>query len=64
MRDLNGMVGRTQGTLLNERYQVGFRKEIYQTEEEEFQMDWDAWIQPYNQRRSHQGRSCFRKTPK
>jgi hypothetical protein len=31
--------------------------------EEELQADLDAWLIEYNERRSHQGRWCFGKTP-
>jgi hypothetical protein len=41
---------------------VAFRKKIYRTVEE-LQADLDAWLVEYNERRSHQGRWCFGKTP-
>jgi hypothetical protein len=30
---------------------------------EEVQADLDAWMQEYNERRPHQGRWCYGKTP-
>ena len=41
---------------------MAFRKKIYQAIEE-LQTDLDTWILDYNQRRPHQGRWCFGKTP-
>ena len=41
---------------------MAFRKKIYQTIDQ-LQADLDAWIADYNERRSHQGRWCFGKTP-
>ena len=41
---------------------MAFRKKIYQAIEE-LQTDLDTWILDYNQRRRHQGRWCFGKTP-
>jgi hypothetical protein len=38
-------------TILNEFYQVAFRKKIYATLEE-FQSDLDAWIGTYNHERT------------
>ena len=49
-------------SVLDEFYRVAFRKKIYRTVDE-LQADLDAWIVEYNQRRSHQGRWCFGKTP-
>jgi len=43
--------------MLNEFYRVTFRKKIYQTLEA-LQIDLDAWLQEYNEHRSHQGRWC------
>jgi hypothetical protein len=48
--------------MLNECYRVTFRKKIYRTPEE-LQADLDAWMEEYNQQRSHQGRWCCGKTP-
>ena len=48
--------------MLNEFYRVAFRKKIYRTLEE-LQADLDVWLQEYNDRRPHQGRWCYGKTP-
>jgi hypothetical protein len=48
--------------MLNEFDCVTFRKKIYRTLEE-LQVDLDAWIEEYDQPRSHQGRWCDGKTP-
>ena len=58
----DGIYERFDKTLFNEFYRVAFREKIYQSLEE-LQTDLDAWIQEYNERRSHQGRWCYGKTP-
>lgn len=58
----NGICERFHRTMLDEFYRVAFRKKIYR-EIEELQTDLDAWMSEYNERRSHQGRWCFGKTP-
>jgi transposase InsO family protein len=58
----NGIVERFHKTMLDEFYRVAFRKKIYRSIEE-LQRDLDAWLVEYNERRSHQGRWCFGKTP-
>jgi transposase InsO family protein len=58
----NGICERFQKTVLNEFYQVAFRKKIY-TSIEELQVDVDAWIKEYNEQRPHSGKYCFGKTP-
>ncbi len=58
----NGICERFHRTVLDEFYRVAFRKKIYHTIDE-LQADLDAWIVDYNERRSHQGRWCFGKTP-
>lgn len=58
----NGICERFHKTVLNEFYRVAFRKTIYRTIEE-LQTDLDAWLQEYNERRPHQGRWCYGKTP-
>jgi transposase InsO family protein len=58
----NGICERFHKTMLNEFYRVAFRKKIYRTLEE-LQADLDAWVQEYNEPRSHQGRWCSGKTP-
>ena len=44
------------------RAAAAFRKKIYQAIGE-LQTDLYTWILDYNQRRPHQGRWCFGKTP-
>jgi len=58
----NGICERFQKTVLNEFYRVAFRKKLYTTLEQ-LQADLDAWMEEYNERRPHQGRWCFGKTP-
>jgi transposase InsO family protein len=58
----NGICERFHRTMLDEFYRVAFRKKLY-TSIDELQADADAWISDYNERRSHQGRWCFGKTP-
>jgi hypothetical protein len=48
--------------MLNEFSRVAFRKEINRILEE-LQPDLDAWVQEYNEQRSHQGRWCYGKAP-
>lgn len=48
--------------MLSEFYRVAFRKKIYHTVEE-LQTDLDVWMQEYKERRPHQGRWCYGKTP-
>src|SRR6267142_232007 len=58
----NGICERFHKTVLQEFYQVAFRKRIY-TSIERLQADLDAWITGYNEQRPHQGRWCYGKTP-
>jgi transposase InsO family protein len=58
----NGICERFQKTVLNEFYRVAFRKKLYHSLEE-LQADLDAWLVEYNERRPHQGRWCYGKTP-
>ncbi len=58
----NGICERFQKTVLNEFYQVAFRKKIY-TSIEELQVDVDVWIKEYNEQRPHSGKYCYGKTP-
>jgi hypothetical protein len=48
--------------MLNEFYRVAFRKKIYRTLDD-LQADLGTWPQEYNERRPHQGRWCYGKTP-
>jgi hypothetical protein len=58
----NGICERFHKTVLNEFFRVAFRKKLYTTLDE-LQVDLDAWLQEYNERRPHQGRWCYGKTP-
>ena len=58
----NGICERFHKTILEEFYQIAFRKKIYETIEE-LQADLDNWIKSYNIERPHSGRFCYGKTP-
>lgn len=58
----NGICERFHKTMLQEFYQIAFRKKIYTTLEE-LQADLDEWIDHYNRERTHSGRYCYGKTP-
>jgi transposase InsO family protein len=58
----NGICERFHKTILNEFYQVAFRKKIYATLEQ-LQADLDVWISSYNHERTHQGKMCCGRTP-
>lgn len=58
----NGICERFHKTILNEFYQVTFRKKLYSTMEE-LQKDLDDWIENYNNERTHQGKMCCGRTP-
>lgn len=58
----NGICERFHKTLLDEFYRVAFRKKLFRTIGE-LQADLDAWLTEYNERRTHQGRWCYGKTP-
>ena len=58
----NGICERFHKTVLQEFYQIAFRKKIYQTIEE-LQADLDEWMARYNEERPHSGRYCYGKTP-
>ena len=58
----NGICERFHKTMLNEFYQIAFRKKIYRSIEE-LQADLDQWLAKYNQQRPHSGRYCYGKTP-
>ena len=58
----NGICERFHKTVLNEFYQVAFRKKIYRTLEE-LQADLDVWTHGYNHERTHQGKMCCGRTP-
>ena len=58
----NGICERFHKTILQEFYQVAFRKKLYRSLEE-LQQDLDAWIENYNNERTHQGKMCCGRTP-
>jgi hypothetical protein len=58
----NGICERFQRTMLEEFYQVAFRKKLYGNLEE-LQADVDVWLEFYNSERPHSGRYCYGKTP-
>ena len=58
----NGIVERFHKTILNEFYQVTFRKKIYSTLDQ-LQADLDEWLIRYNTERTHQGKMCCGRTP-
>ncbi|GLZ23309.1 hypothetical protein Bpla01_68370 [Burkholderia plantarii] len=49
-------------TILQEFYQVAFRRKLYLTLSE-LQVDLDAWLMYYNGERTHQGKMCRGRTP-
>lgn len=58
----NGICERFHKTILQEFYQVTFRKHIYTTVES-LQRDLDEWLNYYNNERTHQGKMCLGRTP-
>lgn len=58
----NGICERFHKTILQEFYQITFRKKIY-TDIESLQKDLDEWIDFYNNDRTHQGKMCCGRTP-
>lgn len=58
----NGICERFHKTILQEFYQVTFRKKIY-SDMESLQKDLDEWVDYYNNRRTHQGKMCCGRTP-
>ncbi len=58
----NGICERFHKTILQEFYQVAFRKKYFHTLEE-LQADLDAWLDHYNTERTHQGKMCCGRTP-
>jgi transposase InsO family protein len=57
-----GICERFHKTILNEFYQITFRKKHYSTMEA-LQKDLDDWIKSYNNDRTHQGKMCCGRTP-
>ena len=58
----NGICERFHKTILQEFYQVTFRKKIY-PDIETLQIDLDEWLKYYNTERTHQGKMCCGRTP-
>jgi len=58
----NGICERFHKTILQEFYQITFRKKIYQ-DIETLQEDLDEWMADYNNERTHQGKMCCGRTP-
>lgn len=58
----NGICERFHKTILQEFYQITFRKKIYQ-DIETLQGDLDEWMEYYNKERTHQGKMCCGRTP-
>ncbi|MDW1012580.1 IS481 family transposase, partial [Mannheimia haemolytica] len=58
----NGICERFHKTILQEFYQVAFRKKIY-TDLTTLQADLDEWLMYYNHHRTHQGKMCCGRTP-
>lgn len=58
----NGICERFHKTILQEFYQVTFRKQIY-TDIPMLQRDLDDWLKYYNLERTHQGKMCCGRTP-
>ena len=58
----NGICERFHKTVLQEFYQIAFRKKVYDTIEQ-LQEDLDKWTIHYNTERTHQGKMCCGRTP-
>jgi len=58
----NGICERFHKTILQEFYQVTFRKKLYE-DMDSLQKDLDDWIFYYNNERTHQGKMCCGRTP-
>ena len=58
----NGICERFHKTILQEFYQVTFRKKLY-GDIESLQKDLDEWLDYYNNERTHQGKMCCGRTP-
>ena len=58
----NGICERFHKTVLQEFYQVAFRKKLYENIEM-LQADLDEWLVYYNTERTHQGKMCCGRTP-
>lgn len=58
----NGICERFHKTILQEFYQITFRRKLYASLEE-LQKDLDDWLHEYNTERTHQGKRCCGRTP-
>lgn len=58
----NGICERFHRTVKEEFYEIAFRKKVY-AELDDLQTDLDAWVDHYNQERTHQGKMCCGRTP-
>ena len=58
----NGICERFHKTILQEFYQITFRKKVYESIEQ-LQNDLDEWLDYYNTERTHQGKMCCGRTP-
>ncbi len=58
----NGICERFHKTILQEFYQVTFRKKLY-ADLDSLQKDLDEWLDFYNNERTHQGKMCCGRTP-
>jgi transposase InsO family protein len=58
----NGICERFHKTILQEFYQVTFRKKLYE-KMDELQKDLGDWILYHNNERTHQGKMCCGRTP-
>ena len=58
----NGIVERFHKTVLEEFYNVAFRKKIFDSVEE-LQKDLDNYLYKFNYNRTHQGKMCCGRTP-
>ena len=58
----NGICERFHKAILQEFYQVTFRKKLYGNLDE-LQSDLDVWLDYYNNERTHQGKMCCCRTP-
>lgn len=59
---MNGICERFHKTILQEFYQVTFRKKLYESLET-LQKNLDKWLVYYNNERTHQGKMCCGRTP-
>ncbi|MBI4006694.1 MAG: IS481 family transposase [Gammaproteobacteria bacterium] len=58
----NGICERFHKTILQEFYQVTFRKQVY-ADIAALQINLDEWLHYYNNERTHQGKMCCGRTP-